>query len=408
MSFSRKSLRLSWLLLPAVLAIFLSAQSGWAQFYDLEVLVGDTSGLSGQQNSVISIYMRNYEDTVAAFELWLILDNPDILEFQTNMDTIVAVTYWACTEWDGADCTTYVAASDYWVCTEYDGDECIDSVYALGYYECLEYDESTPPNCIDSIFHYGYDSTGIDTIEAYTGNLDTVGTLVGGWELVESRSLSGYGNDIKITAATEAPPISPPFVPGVGYPQYGDIPLIKILGDIREIPDTDTLRTVKIKIQSSSLNHFSFSDENGDAIGINTEEVEDTLWWECTAWADPPENTVCISWKRIASGPSDSFEIDTILVGHLDTSVVFLKDGSLTVELGVCGDANGDTDINLLDILYLISDIYSTGPDPVNPMMADCDCDGLPGANINLLDILYLIAFIYFDPPGPDPCCEGF
>jgi len=403
MSFSRNSHKAGWLLVPVILAVAFLAPSGWAQFYDLEVLVGDTSGLSGQQNSVISIYMRNYEDTVAAFELWLFLDNPDLLEFQTNLDTIVALTYWACTEYDGEVCTSYVAASEYWVCTEWDGENCIDSVYSLGYYECLATD--TTGHCIDSTFHAGFDSTGVDTIQAYTGNIDTVGTLVGGWELVESRSLGGAGYDIKITASTEAPPVGPPYVPGVGYPQYGDIPLIKIMGDIKDIPDEDTLRTVKIKIISTSLNHFSFSDQEGNGIGIVTTELEDTLWWECAAWADPE---TCISWRRVSTGPSDSFELDTILVGHLDTSVVFLKDGSLTVEMGMCGDANNDGDVNLLDILFLISNIYSGGPEPENPMMADCNCDGDPGANINLLDILHLISYIYSTPPGPDPCCEGF
>ncbi len=404
MSFSRNSLKkMGWLLLPVVLTVAFTAPSGWAQFYDLEVLVGDTSGVSGQQNSVISIYMRNYEDTVSAFELWLLLEHPDLLEFQTNLDTIVTLTYWACTEYDGDVCTSYVAASDYWVCTEWNGETCIDSQYMLGYYECL--DTNLAGECIDSTFHAGYDSTGIDTVEAYTGNIDTVGTLVGGWELVESRSLGGYGYDIKITASSNAPPVMPPYVPGIGYPQYGDIPLIKIMGDIKDISEEDTLRTVKIKIISSSLSHFSFSDEDGNGIGIVTEEVEDTLWWECTAWAD---SVTCLNWKRVSTGPADSFGLDTILVGHLDTSVVFLKDGSLKVELGVCGDANNDGDVNLLDILYLISNIYSGGPDPENPMMADCNCDGDPGVNINLLDILHLISYIYSTPPGPDPCCEGF
>ncbi len=33
----------------------------------------------------------------------------------------------------------------------------------------------------------------------------------------------------------------------------------------------------------------------------------------------------------------------------------------------VCGDANGDTDVNLLDILYLIDHIYGNpaGPPPI-------------------------------------------
>ena len=69
----------------------------------------------------------------------------------------------------------------------------------------------------------------------------------------------------------------------------------------------------------------------------------------------------------------------------------------------VCGDANGDGDVNLLDILLLISFIYNTPPGPApNPMESgDANADG----DVNLLDILLLISHIYGDPPGPPPLC---
>ncbi len=69
----------------------------------------------------------------------------------------------------------------------------------------------------------------------------------------------------------------------------------------------------------------------------------------------------------------------------------------------VFGDANGDGDVNLLDILLLISFIYNTPPGPApNPMESgDANADG----DVNLLDILLLISHIYGDPPGPPPLC---
>ncbi len=405
MSLSPTYLKRLALILP-VLCVLIFATAPSSHAYDLEVLVGDTSGLPGTQNSVISVFMRNYTDTVAAFELWLVLSNPDILQFQTNTDTISVLRYWACDEYDGAVCTSYVEVSDYWVCQQYEGENCVDSALILGFWHCL--DTNALGDCIDSTFLPGFDSTSIDTVAAQVGNLDTVGTLISGWELVDSRSLAGTGYDLKITASTEVPPISPPFVPGIGYPQYGEIPLIKILGDIKPIADSATNRTVDIKIEANSLNNFSFSDEDGNGIGVITEEIEDTLWWECQQWVDPPDNTICYNYKRVSVGPSDSFSLDTILVGHLDTTAVFLKNGSLTVLRGLCGDANHDNNVNLLDILFLISSIYGSGPDPDNPLLADCNCDGQAGANINLLDILYLIGFLYDVPHGPAPCCEGF
>ena len=70
----------------------------------------------------------------------------------------------------------------------------------------------------------------------------------------------------------------------------------------------------------------------------------------------------------------------------------------------VCGDANGDEAINLLDILFLISYIYGTPQGPAPDPAAAADCNGGDGA-INLLDILYLISHIYGNPQGPAPVC---
>ncbi len=69
----------------------------------------------------------------------------------------------------------------------------------------------------------------------------------------------------------------------------------------------------------------------------------------------------------------------------------------------VCGDASGDQQINLLDILYLIAYKYNdpAGPAPDPEEAGDANGDG----SVNLLDILYLIANKYNTPPGPDPVC---
>lgn len=69
----------------------------------------------------------------------------------------------------------------------------------------------------------------------------------------------------------------------------------------------------------------------------------------------------------------------------------------------VCGDANGDNAIDLLDILYLIAFLYNdpNGPAPEPVQLGDPNADWA----INLLDILYYIAFLYNDPNGPAPQC---
>ncbi|MBN2226825.1 MAG: right-handed parallel beta-helix repeat-containing protein [candidate division Zixibacteria bacterium] len=68
------------------------------------------------------------------------------------------------------------------------------------------------------------------------------------------------------------------------------------------------------------------------------------------------------------------------------------------------GDANGDWEVNLLDILALIDCLYGEGhcPDPVIASDINGDC------SVNLLDVLYLISYLYGNPPGPPPVvgCE--
>ncbi|MBN2226703.1 MAG: C10 family peptidase [candidate division Zixibacteria bacterium] len=69
----------------------------------------------------------------------------------------------------------------------------------------------------------------------------------------------------------------------------------------------------------------------------------------------------------------------------------------------VCGDANGDENVNLLDILFVISYLYGTpkgpAPDPIES--ADVNADD----SVNLLDVLYVIDYLYGTPQGPEPLC---
>jgi len=58
----------------------------------LWVKVFDTTTQSGAQNTVIPIYMSNFQDTVAGFNLWIQLDRPDIMIFQTDSGTVVDTT----------------------------------------------------------------------------------------------------------------------------------------------------------------------------------------------------------------------------------------------------------------------------------------------------------------------------
>jgi len=65
-----------------------------------------------------------------------------------------------------------------------------------------------------------------------------------------------------------------------------------------------------------------------------------------------------------------------------------------------CADANGDGDINLLDIVFILNYLYRGGPDPEFPENCDTNGDGV----INVLDDVYLISYLYKN--GPEPHCD--
>jgi hypothetical protein len=64
----------------------------------------------------------------------------------------------------------------------------------------------------------------------------------------------------------------------------------------------------------------------------------------------------------------------------------------------ICGDANDDLQINILDIIFLINNKYKFGPDPEPLESADFNHDYA----VNILDIVYLINHKYKSGPPPE------
>ncbi len=366
---------------------------------DLIVDVIDTVALPHTQNTVISVFVDNFSDTVAGVELWIQLDRPDAIVFQTNVDTLPDTTLWRCLTGTFPNCSDSVQVFD-----------------TIRYWRCQNPTGAVPPNCLDSIevadtlLGYDwfttvpYDFLHVADQEVIIGNFDTTGTLMSGWEFVDARSLGGQGFDVKISALANQAAL--PVTPGFG-PQTGGL-LIKLLADVI-LDDTATDRTVNMRIVSSTLNNFSFSDEQGNSIGITTTAVEDTAFWFCEQW-DPFDFTNCLSYVRVPTPPFDSISTDTILVGSLDTSKVILLDGSLTILTPPacdCGDVDDNGRKNIADITYMIARIFSGGPSPMCggvPSNLPADPDG--NCRFNIADITYMIGWIFSGGPGPAGCCE--
>jgi Tol biopolymer transport system component len=66
----------------------------------------------------------------------------------------------------------------------------------------------------------------------------------------------------------------------------------------------------------------------------------------------------------------------------------------------ICGDADGNGKINLLDVSYIISYLYRGGPKPEPIKSADVDNSD----KVNLLDVSYIISYLYRS--GPKPVCS--
>jgi len=76
---------------------------------------------------------------------------------------------------------------------------------------------------------------------------------------------------------------------------------------------------------------------------------------------------------------------------------------SFTIVPFVCGDVSHEDkgDINILDIIYLINNIYKDGPAIEPTECGDVNSD----YTISILDVVYLINFLYKE--GPDPVCPN-
>ncbi len=330
----------------------------------LWVKVFDTTTQAGAVNTVIPIYMNNYQDSVAGFNLWIQLDRPDMMIFQTDSGTVVDTTYWDC--------------------QEYEDTVCVESVLTnpLGEWDFIH----------------------IDTNDILIGNIETSGTLTQGWEWLDARSISGYGFDLNIAGIADMQ-YPADTTPSIG-PQQGGI-LIKILADVFDIPDTMTERTVNLMIQHDILDHCSFSRPDGTSIGILHKEVPDTNCWHCNVWV----GEVCVDWERVPTPPGcdtievccpDSFVIAMDSVPYLDTIHVILEDGSVTVAEFTCGDVNADGAINVGDLTYMVEFLFFGGPAPQPMASGNIDCQG--GDTPNVGDLTYMVTYLFDNGPAPCDC----
>jgi hypothetical protein len=75
---------------------------------------------------------------------------------------------------------------------------------------------------------------------------------------------------------------------------------------------------------------------------------------------------------------------------------------SVNSDASVCGDANGDGEINIADAVFIINYIFKGGPAPDPVDSGDANDDGA----INVGDAVFLITYIF--KGGPAPCSNPY
>jgi hypothetical protein len=355
-----------WLSVVATLVLAVTAMNSpnESAFPRITAYPGDTLAVPGSTNTPISAFIDNNFDTVVGFSLWIQLSGPTgIMAFQTDSGIEIDTTYWRCVT-------------------------------------------GSPPNCTDSISvpeESSYTFIHVDTYEVEIGNFDTTGTLVAGWEYIRTRTFSGNGTDLLIVGIADLP--GGPVKKGIPPQQGGR--LIKLLADVADIADTASDRIVLLQINKDFKDNLNFATSPSQNFWLPI-PYEDTNGWVCTQWSvdttvNPPETLGCGAYERASLPPWDSIEVilDTNYV--LDTSKVYLYNGTLVVLPGFkCGDLNGDNNVgNILDLTFMVSRIFRGGPASDPPAASDVNCDGTNG---NILDLTKIVDRIF---RGGSPLCNG-
>ncbi|MFZ5979809.1 MAG: dockerin type I repeat-containing protein [Candidatus Zixiibacteriota bacterium] len=218
--------------------------------------------------------------------------------------------------------------------------------------------------------------------------LDTTNTLISGWEYIEFFNVEGWPTNLFIRAIADLP--APPTTPGIS-PQTGETPLINIHASISELDDTLPDQTVNLMFQENGIFHSLLVNNHGETLGVRLDTLYDTSYFVCAVWVED----ICLYWQEVSLPPYDSIYVDTVPYYVPDPEVYTIVDGSVTVMLSLCGDVNGDNDIDISDITFLISYLYLDGDPP--PVLRTANVNNSPDGEIDISDITCLIQFLYID-----------
>jgi hypothetical protein len=119
-----------------------------------------------------------------------------------------------------------------------------------------------------------------------------------------------------------------------------------------------------------------------------------------------------INWQVLASGGGTQTLGTLVLSSTIGQTVAGQSSaGSYVLQSGfwqnfgggyICGDLDGSNAVNIADVVYLVSYIFSGGPAPAPLASADVDC----GGTVNIADAVYLIEYIFTYGAAPCAACS--
>ncbi len=242
-----------------------------------------------------------------------------------------------------------------------------------------------------------YDETGIYDV---TLEVDTVGGSL-------LRNKRNYIVVLADTLSATNEPVLPNSVVKITVNGRNTIPLYSVQVPV-EYSGTFNVTLDSFSTAGCRTEHFDH------ALRINYEpgnkrqtiKIYNTDWQ--TADLEPGEGPLLKLFFTIPATAPAGQSIPIILDGYSDNSPEYQSlyiesyaPATVTggMEVFNCGDVDGSTTVNILDITYLIGYLYKDGPEPSITQAADVDGSGV----INILDITYLISYLY--KSGPAPIC---
>jgi len=352
-------LRISTLALGAVLLIFAAIPAmGEPSVPEIYLEIGDTTAETGASDAWVSVYLANYTDTLAGFSLHLRADQPDIIQFQTDiMDPLTP---------GGVD-TAGTAISGWQTITTHSYNASLSDikVFALADDIPPPIQPGLPPQA-EPVLLMRLKIRTTDSLpsgEAVSVNL----------RILEELGSTGFSDPSGQLIGTE---------------------------DHYNICDTTYWKCIEW-VDDLCLGWEPSIPELADSVRVDTFYT----YWCCDNWVGDS----CWSWI-VCEPPGERVTIDSLRWVSLDTTKCFYYDGVFTVIPYFCckfpGEINNDGAVNVGDAVSLINCVFRGGPMPPCPQAADINHD----CQVNVADVVAMIRPLFniwpFEPLecAPDTC----